>query len=84
MTPHRRRPSAGGRQGGSSAAGGAATGAAADAASAGTDMLQVLHDRLAEQVAALRSGQDWQRWLATAARFHTYSTGREGVFEFRE
>ncbi|WP_088312713.1 ArdC family protein [Kineosporia sp. R_H_3] len=59
----------------SSAAGGAAAGAAADAAGTGTDKLQVLHDRLAEQVAALRSGQDWQRWLATAARFHTYSFG---------
>ena len=30
--------------------------------------LDELHTVLAEQVAALRDGQDWQRWLATAAR----------------
>jgi len=32
-----------------------------------------LHHRLAEQVASMREGQDWQQWLAVAARFHTYS-----------
>lgn len=42
------------------------------------EKLRALHDQLAQQVAALRSGDDWQRWLAAAARFHNYSTGREG------
>ena len=37
------------------------------------DKLTALHDQLAEQVAALRTGADWQRWLAVAARFHAYS-----------
>jgi hypothetical protein len=35
--------------------------------------LEELHTTLAEQVAALRDGQDWQRWLATAARLPDYS-----------
>lgn len=38
-----------------------------------TEKLKALHERLTEQVTALHTGQDWQRWLATAARFHTYS-----------
>ena len=37
------------------------------------DKLAALHERLAEQVAALRSGQDWRRWLDVARRFHGYS-----------
>src|SRR3954464_8260433 len=37
------------------------------------DKLTALHERLAAEVAALRTGQDWQRWLAIASRFHTYS-----------
>ena len=32
-----------------------------------------LHQRLANEVDALRTGDDWQRWLATAARFYNYS-----------
>jgi len=40
---------------------------------ANADKLSALHDRLAEQVAALRSGEDWRRWLDVARRFHTYS-----------
>jgi DNA primase len=35
--------------------------------------LEALHATLTEQVAALRDGSDWQRWLAVAARFHHYS-----------
>lgn len=35
--------------------------------------LETLHDRLTEQIAALRTGTDWQRWLSVAARFHNYS-----------
>ena len=35
--------------------------------------LQALHDQLTEQVEALRTGEDWQRWLRTAAKFHDYS-----------
>jgi len=40
---------------------------------ASADKLSALHERLAEQVAALRTGQDWRRWLDVAHRFHTYS-----------
>src|SRR5215213_6482530 len=42
-------------------------------AQAHADKLAALHERLAAEVAALRTGEDWQRWLAVAARFHTYS-----------
>jgi DNA primase len=35
--------------------------------------LEALHENLARQVEALRSGDDWQRWLAVASRFTTYS-----------
>lgn len=35
--------------------------------------LDALHAALIEQIAGLRSGQDWQRWLHVAARFHDYS-----------
>jgi DNA primase len=37
------------------------------------EKLEALHERLAQQVEALRSGDDWQRWLSVAARFPTYS-----------
>ena len=37
------------------------------------DKLAALHDRLAEQVAALRTGEDGLRWLEVASRFHDYS-----------
>ncbi len=37
------------------------------------EKLTALHARLAEQVQALRTGEDWQRWLDVAGRFHTYS-----------
>lgn len=37
--------------------------------------LAALHERLATEVAALRTGTDWQRWLDVAARFHAYSFG---------
>ena len=40
---------------------------------ADADKLTALHSRLAEQVAALRSGADWRAWLDVAHRFHTYS-----------
>lgn len=46
--------------------------------------LRALHEQLAQQVADLHSGADWQRWLAAASRFHSYSTGSEGVFELTE
>lgn len=39
------------------------------------DKLAALHEQLAEQVRALRSGEDWRRWLTAAARFHRYSFG---------
>jgi DNA primase len=40
---------------------------------AAADKLTALHERLTEQVAALRTGQDWRAWLDVAGRFHTYS-----------
>jgi len=40
---------------------------------ADADKLTALHTRLAEQVAALRTGADWRAWLDVAHRFHTYS-----------
>jgi len=38
-----------------------------------TDKVRALHDQLTAQVEALVSSEDWTRFLATAARFHTYS-----------
>jgi hypothetical protein len=35
--------------------------------------LEELHSRLADQIAQLTSGADWQAWLKVAARFHAYS-----------
>lgn len=35
--------------------------------------LAALHERLANQVRELRTGEDWTRWLAVASRFHDYS-----------
>ena len=35
--------------------------------------LQQLHATLTEQVSAIRTGEDWQRWLQVAARFPSYS-----------
>jgi DNA primase len=35
--------------------------------------LEALHATLTEQVASLRDGQDWRRWLSVACRFHQYS-----------
>ncbi len=40
---------------------------------ADADKVTALHTRLAEQVAALRSGADWRAWLQVARRFHAYS-----------
>ena len=35
--------------------------------------LAALHERLHTEVTALRSGENWTRWLDVARRFHTYS-----------
>ena len=35
--------------------------------------LEQLHATLAEQVGAIREGEDWQRWLTVAAKFPSYS-----------
>jgi hypothetical protein len=40
---------------------------------ASTDRVRALHDRLAAQVEALVSGEDWARFLTVASRFHAYS-----------
>ena len=38
-----------------------------------TQRVRALHDRLAAEVEALVSGEDWRRFLTASARFHTYS-----------
>ena len=40
---------------------------------ANADKVRALHDSLTAQVEALVSGDDWARFLAVAARFHSYS-----------
>lgn len=51
--------------------------AAAERDSARAAKLEQLHTTLAESVAALRNGQDWQRWLTIAARLHQYSLNNQ-------
>ncbi len=46
---------------------------AAEREAARTAKLEQLHTTLAEQVGAIRNGQDWQRWLNVAATFPSYS-----------
>ena len=46
---------------------------AAEREAARTAKLEQLHATLAEQVGAIRNGQDWQRWLQVAATFPSYS-----------
>ena len=46
---------------------------AAERESTRTAKLEQLHATLAEQVGAIRNGQDWQRWLTVAAKFPSYS-----------
>jgi antirestriction protein ArdC len=41
---------------------------------AGNDRLTETHERLVEAISALTSGEDWQRMLDLAGRFHRYST----------
>ena len=37
------------------------------------DKLQAAHDKLQDAVAEIVSGDDWQRMLKVAAKFHNYS-----------
>jgi hypothetical protein len=46
-----------------------------------SDKLADVHDRLVAAVEALVSGDDWQRFLAIAAKLHGYSTGNHGILE---
>jgi len=46
---------------------------AAEREAARAARLEQLHASLTEQVGAIRSGQDWQRWLQVAATFPSYS-----------
>ena len=39
------------------------------------DRLTEAQERIAQAVADIASGADWQRMLTVAARFHQYSTG---------
>ncbi|MGB8021806.1 MAG: ArdC-like ssDNA-binding domain-containing protein [Candidatus Nanopelagicales bacterium] len=50
---------------------------AAAAAAAREERLEQLHQTLADGVAAIRDGQAWADWLATAAKFHRYSFGNQ-------
>lgn len=38
-----------------------------------TDRLQAAHDKLQKAVESIVSGEDWQRMLRTASKFHSYS-----------
>ena len=38
-----------------------------------TDKLRAAHDKLQEAVQSIVTGEDWQRMLRTAAKFHRYS-----------
>ena len=44
----------------------------ATADQARADRLEVLHQQLADGVAAIRDGQAWTDWLNAAAKFHKY------------
>ena len=46
---------------------------AAEREAARAAKLEQLHATLTEQVSAIRTGQDWQRWLQAAAKFPSYS-----------
>ena len=37
--------------------------------------VEAAHAKIAEQVAAITTSEDWKSWLRQAARFHTYSFG---------
>jgi DNA-binding GntR family transcriptional regulator len=47
----------------------------AQAARVRQEKLVALQERLAEQVQAITTGQQWAAWLRTAGRFHSYRTG---------
>lgn len=54
------------------------------AKSSTTDRVRALHDRLAAEVEALVTGEDWARFLSVAARFHSYSTGGSAISKLGE
>ncbi len=39
------------------------------------DKLKAAHDKLQQAVAEIASGDDWQRMLQVASKFHKYSSG---------
>lgn len=39
------------------------------------DRLKQAHDRLTQAVKSIVSGDDWQRMLKVASKFHNYSSG---------
>lgn len=39
------------------------------------DKLRAAHDKLQAAVESIVSGDDWQKMLKTAAKFHRYSSG---------
>jgi antirestriction protein ArdC len=45
-----------------------------------TDRLKEAHDRLTQAVESIVSGDDWQRMLRTAAKFHRYSFNNQLMF----
>ena len=48
------------------------------------DKIEELQAQIEAGVSELVGAEDWQRWLAVAARFPKYRTGAAGVFELRE
>lgn len=49
-----------------------------------TDRLAEAHDQLVTAIEGLINSHDWRRFLDTARRFRTYSTGVSGISEVCE
>jgi hypothetical protein len=48
-----------------------------------TDRLQAAHEKLQDAVESIVSGEDWQRMLRTAAKFHRYSFQNQLLISFQ-
>lgn len=53
---------------------------AADKAEARRELAASLHASITDKVAELTSSDTWRAYLDHVASFHSYSTGRDGVF----
>ncbi|OZF03968.1 hypothetical protein [Rhodococcoides fascians] len=52
----------------------------ADKAEARRELAASLHTSITDNVAELTSSDTWRAYLDHVASFHSYSTGRDGVF----